>query len=114
MLRFYFDHNVHRVVSRLLRERQLDVLTALEDGGHQLPDDRLLDRATELGRALVSHDRHLVREAAHRQQHGIPFAGVIYCRQGRLTLTELADELELLARGSWDDELRDTLTFLPV
>lgn len=114
MLRLYFDHNVHEIASRVLRERQLDVLTALEDGCHDIPDDRLLERASELGRALVTHDRDFLREAKRRQRLRLPFAGVIYCHQNRLTLAQLVDELELVARGSTDDELRDRVLFVPV
>ena len=114
MLRLYCDHNVNVLVSQLLRERQLDVLTALEDGCHDIPDDRLLERASELGRALVTHDRDFLREAKHRQRQGLPFAGVIYCHQNRLTLAQLVDELALAARGSMDDELKDRVLFLPL
>ncbi|HXT22114.1 MAG TPA: DUF5615 family PIN-like protein [Thermoanaerobaculia bacterium] len=64
MLQLYLDHNVRGVVARLLRLRGIDVVTAFEDGHHEMADDLLLDRAGELGRVFVSHDRDLLREAS--------------------------------------------------
>ena len=40
--------------TRGLRRKGIDCLTAEEDGTKQLPDDLLLQRATELGRVMVS------------------------------------------------------------
>ena len=47
---FYMDHNVPKAISVSLRLRNVDVITAWEDGGSELPDDRLLDRAYEINR----------------------------------------------------------------
>ncbi len=113
MLRLYLDHNVPHFVARALRERQVDVLSALEDGRHGVPDDQLLDRAGELGRVLVSHDADLLREADRRQRLAVPFRGVIYSHQRRFAYGQLIDELELLATGSDEDELRDRVVYLP-
>lgn len=52
-VRLYIDHNVNQAVIHGLRLRGLDVLTAFEDGAHQLPDPDLLDRATALGVVFV-------------------------------------------------------------
>ncbi|HEV8238003.1 MAG TPA: DUF5615 family PIN-like protein [Thermoanaerobaculia bacterium] len=87
MLRLYLDHNLHGLVAGQLRARGVDVVTAFEDGRHELSDPLLLDRAEELGRVFVSHDRHLLREAARRNRLGIEFRGVVYCHQDRLVLT---------------------------
>lgn len=50
----YMDVHVRRAVTLALRLRSIDVLTAQEDGSAELDDDRLLQRATLLGRILVS------------------------------------------------------------
>jgi predicted nuclease of predicted toxin-antitoxin system len=55
------DVHVRRAVTAALRLRSIDVLTAQEDGAAELDDDRLLQRATELGRVLVSQDEDLLR-----------------------------------------------------
>ncbi len=60
------DVHIRRAVTSALRLRSVDVLTAQEDGAAELDDYRLLERATELGRVLVSQDDDLLREGARR------------------------------------------------
>ena len=57
------DVHVRRAVTVALRLREVDVLTAQEDGSQRLADPELLDRATALDRVLFSQDRDLLREA---------------------------------------------------
>lgn len=114
MTRLYLDHNVHAAVAQLLRARRIDVLTAFEDRRHELADERLLDRASELGRVFVTHDSDLLREAARRSRLGVGFIGVVYCHQNRLALAALVDELELVAGGSDEGELGGRVLFLPL
>jgi predicted nuclease of predicted toxin-antitoxin system len=65
----------------------VDVLTAQEDGTTRLDDDKLLDRALELGRVLFTQDDDLLNETALlRQRRGLPFAGVIYAHQQNITV----------------------------
>ncbi|HWE60979.1 MAG TPA: DUF5615 family PIN-like protein, partial [Chloroflexota bacterium] len=82
-LSLYMDQHVPRVISTGLRLRNVDVLTASEDGAGELDDAALLDRATALGRVLFSQDDDLLAEAAHRQAKGVRFGGVIYAHQLR-------------------------------
>ena len=77
----YMDVHVRRAVTNDLRLRGVDVLTTQEDGTARWPDDRLLDRAGELGRILFSQDDDLLTEAELRQRESRPFAGVIYAHQ---------------------------------
>jgi len=63
---FYMDVHVRRAVTAAMRMRAIDVLTAQEDGAPQFDDDRLPERATELGRVLVSQDEDLLREGVRR------------------------------------------------
>jgi Domain of unknown function (DUF5615) len=72
------DVHVPYAVTTELQLRGLDVLTAQEDGTSRLEDARLLDRATALGRVLVTQDTGFLREAARRQGRGEGFAGIIY------------------------------------
>lgn len=80
-LRLYSDHNVNQAVIQGLRLRGVDVLTAFEDGTHRFSDPELLDRATALGRALISSDVDLIVEARRRQREGVTFAGVLFVPQ---------------------------------
>ena len=77
----YMDEHVHRAITTGVRLKGIDVLTAQEDGQRQVPDNVLLDRATELHRILFSQDEDLLAEANHRQRDGIPFTGVVYAHQ---------------------------------
>ena len=71
------DVHVPAAITRGLLLRGVDVITAQLDGTSDLNDARLLDRATELGRVLVSQDDDLLAEATRRQRQGQNFAGVI-------------------------------------
>jgi predicted nuclease of predicted toxin-antitoxin system len=58
-LKTYMDVHIRRAVTEGLRLRGVDVLTAQEDKAAELDDALLLDRATELGRVLFTHDDDL-------------------------------------------------------
>ena len=49
---FYMDVHVPLAITEQLRRRGINVLTAIEDGCAELPDEELLQRANELGRIL--------------------------------------------------------------
>ena|ERR1700722_15494975 len=57
----YLDVHVDHAIAAQLRLRNVDVITAQEDGADTLPDDRLLERASQLGRPLVTHDIRFLR-----------------------------------------------------
>ena len=113
-IRLYMNHNVRGPVTQGLRRRSVDVLTAFEDGSHELDDPPLLDRAGSLGRVLFSTDDDLLQEAVRRQRSGEPFGGVIYVHQNRLTVGETVAELELVARCTEPEELENSILFLPL
>ena len=69
-LGLYMDAHVPLAITRGLRRRGVDVLTAQQDGTTRLPDPELLDRATALGRILFSQDEDLIAEAVRRQRSG--------------------------------------------
>jgi predicted nuclease of predicted toxin-antitoxin system len=106
------NHNVVRAVTEGLRLRGVDVLTALEDGAHEMDDSDLLDRATALDRVLFSNDDDLATEARRRQRSGHFFSGVLFVRQGRVTIGQQIEQLELIAKASEPHELQNTLLFL--
>lgn len=59
MARLYADENFPRPLAFALRELGHDVLTAYEDekANQKVPDDEVLQRATELDRAVLSMNR---------------------------------------------------------
>lgn len=113
-VRFYFDVHIPYAIALGLRLRGVDVLTSQEDGTRELADDRLLDRATALGRVLFSQDQDLLREAQKRQQHGELFGGVIYAPQLGLAIGQCIDDLELIAQCTEPEEWHNRLDYLPL
>jgi hypothetical protein len=107
------DHNVPRAITAGLRRRGIDVLSAYEDGAHEMEDAALLDRAQELGRVLFSRDDDLVREATRRQREGLSFSGVIYAHQRDVSIGRCTLDLYLIAEAREPEELRDRVIFLP-
>jgi predicted nuclease of predicted toxin-antitoxin system len=110
----YMDVHIRRAVTSALRLRSVDVLTAQEDGAAELDDDRLLERATELGRVLVSQDDDLLREGAHRLKEHRAFSGIIYSHQLRITIGQMVEDLELIATATTNEEWVDRIEYLPL
>jgi hypothetical protein len=107
------DHHVPGAVTRELRRRGIDVITAFEDHSSQLDDPELLTRATSLGRVLVSMDEDLPIEVARRHRNGEAFAGVIYAHQLCITIGQFIDQLEMFVQTSSDDAMQNKLEYLP-
>jgi len=110
----YMDVHIRRAVTSALRLRSIDVLTAQEDGAAELDDDRLLQRATELGRVLVSQDEDLLREGARRLREHKDFSGIVYAHQLRITIGQMVDDLELIAAATSKEEWRGKIEYLPI
>jgi hypothetical protein len=92
----------------------VDVVTAYEDGSHELEDPDLLTRAGELGRVLFSNDDDLLREAHARQKAGIDFTGLVYVHQSHLPTGRVIDDLEVLAEAGEPEDLAGWVVFLPL
>ncbi len=110
----YMDQHVPRSITIGLRSRNVDVLTAAEDGASAFTDSELLERASLRGRVLFSQDDDLLAEAAHRQSKGIRFGGVIYAHQLRVSIGACIHDLELIALVGEPEELHSRVLFLPL
>lgn len=108
------DVHVPNAITTGLRLRGIDVLTAQEDGAARLADPALLDRATELGRVLVSQDHDLLVETVRRQREGIDFAGVVFAHQLRVTIGAAIEGLEILAGAGARDDFKNQVFHLPL
>jgi predicted nuclease of predicted toxin-antitoxin system len=113
-IKLYIDVHVRQAITMGLRLRGVDVLTAQEDGARRLSDPLLLDRATALGQVLFSQDEDLLREAAQRQQRGLPFTGVIYAHQLKVTIGQCVRDLELLAHAGAPEDFANRVQYLPL
>jgi hypothetical protein len=108
------DVHVRSAITRGLRLLGVDVLTSQEDGTREIPDDVLLTRASHLRRVLFTNDADFLFETARRQRLGIPFSGVIYAHQRRITVPACIADLELLAKLNEPSDFENTLTHLPL
>lgn len=108
----FMDHNVPRAITIGLRLRQVDVLTAYEDGSNELDDPLLLDRASELGRLLFTRDDDMLVEAVRKQRSGFTFHGLVYAHQLRVPIRRCVDELELIAKSVEPEDLLNQVIFL--
>jgi len=112
-LALYMDVHIPGSVTRGLRLRQVDVLTAQEDGADALADSELLNRASALGRVLFTYDRHLLAEAARRQRLGVAFAGVIYARPSHVPAGVSIRDLEFMAKALDPEDMHGRVQYLP-
>ena len=114
MIRLYMDHHVRNEITDGLRARGVDVLTAYEDNHHAVPDAMLLDRASSLGRILFSQDDDLLAEATRRQRAGLPFGGVVYGHQRRVSVGQCISDLEMIAKAGAPGDLENAVIYLPL
>ena len=72
----YMDQHVPKAITDGLRLRGVDCITALEDYAATMDDPDLLNRASALGRALVTSDKDFLVEADKRQTVGTRLRGL--------------------------------------
>ena len=97
-LKLYMDVHVRRAVTSGLRLREVDVLTAQDDGTTHSQTTGCWTARRSWGAVLFSQDHDLLAEATKRQRTGIHFAGVIYAHQLGITIGRCIDALELMAK----------------
>jgi hypothetical protein len=110
----YMDVHVPEAVAEQLRRRQVDVLTAIEDAAAELTDDLLLHRAFQLGRVVVTFDIRFKAMAESWQGTGKPFAGLIYAHPMRVSIGQLVQNLELIAKATVQTEWIGWVEHLPL
>jgi hypothetical protein len=114
MLAFYMDHQFRAAVTRGLRSRKINVLTAYQDGFDRHPDDLLLSRAAELGHVLVTHDKGFLHIAAEWLASGREFSGIAFAVQKSIDVGKTIEYLELMAHVMSPDEMRNHVEYIPV
>jgi hypothetical protein len=107
------DVHVPAAITRQLRRRGVDVLTAQEDGHDTVADEEVLARSTQLGRLLFTHDVRFRVLAEDWQRQGRDFAGLAFGAQLGGTIGQYVEDLELIATASEPDEWRSVVQFLP-
>jgi len=109
----YLDVNVPQSITDQLRERGVNVVTAIEDGARELTDRELLERARELRRVVFTHDTRFKALAEDWQRQGQQFAGLIFGRQLGGTVGQFVRDLELIALACDPDDCWNTVQYLP-
>ena len=110
----YMDVHVPFAITAGLRLRGVDVLSAQQDGAEELPDDRLLDRATTLERAVFTRDVDFLGHAHERQMNGVKFSGVIYAHQLKVSIGQCVADLELIAKVYEPEDMENRVEYLPL
>ena len=110
----YMDHHVPKAITSALRSRGVDVLMAHEDGHEEADDLDLLIRATELRRALFTHDHHFFEKVAKLQREGIHFDGVIYAHTLQVPIGICVNDLEIIAKEGNPEEFSNLIHVLPL
>ena len=109
---FYMDVHVPQAIADQLRDRNVDVVTAIEDGAQRLPDDDLLERAASMGRIMFTQDIRFRAMALAWQQGGRPFAGLVYGHQIHGSIGQYVKDLELIAKASESAEWENVVDYL--
>jgi hypothetical protein len=110
----YFDVHIDHAIAAQLRLRQVDVLTAQEDGAARLADHLLLQRASELGRPLVTHDIRLHAMANDWQRQDRAFFGLIFGHLMQVSIGRCVADLELIAKATDPPDWVSTVVRLPL
>ena len=108
----YFDQNTSGVLQEQLQRRGVDVLSTRDEGLGTLPDDQVLDRATQLGRVLFTHDLRFWAMAGDWIRKGRPFTGLIFAHQ-RTSIGKVIDDLELIAKATDPAEWLSRVEYVP-
>ena len=92
------DMNIAASVVQFLRDSGIDVISADEQGWHNLTDTEILSRAHAMNRFVLTHDSDFGNLAIH---HGQPITGNLYLRPGdrpsAQVITDLQDLLDMEA-----------------
>jgi len=110
----YFDHHVPAAVTAALRRRKIDVLTAFDDGAAAWDDHRILERAGEIGRPVVTMDEDFLKLADQAWVSGKEFFGVIYVSDAHLPVGQIVTDLQLIAEAMTVEELASRIVFVPL
>lgn len=108
MLRYFFDEHIDLAITRQLRQRGIDVQTALEAGraNQGITDADHLAFASSHKRIMVTQDRDYVQLAISMMPH----AGIIMMQRA-LSISDSVDYLELMAHCYEADNIHNQLVF---
>ena len=109
----YMDVHVPQAITEQLRRREVDVLTAIDDGRAEADDATVLLRASQLGRPTFTQDIRFRALAVRWQREGRHFAGLLFGHQLGGTIGQYVKDLEVIARASEPAEWIGVVEYLP-
>ncbi len=109
----YMDQHIKKAITQQLRAQKVDVLTAQDDGMDTASDEQLLERATSLGRVVVTMDHRFRALAEDRQRRKQPFAGLVYVHGFTATLGDCVKDLLLIAQASEPKDWAGVIEHIP-
>lgn len=112
-VRLYLDVHVDKAIHDQLRLRGVEILRAQDDKATTLTDEELLQRTTDLGRLIFTHDVRFKAMAEEWQRTGKPFAGLLFGNQLGVTIGTYVKELELIAKATEPAEWMNVIHHLP-
>jgi hypothetical protein len=113
-LPYYFDQHAPGPVASGLRTQGIDVLTAEQDGHKGIADELIFERATLLGRIMVTNDSDFLAIATRWRRSGRHFAGLAYYPDQNTPHGTLIESLMLIAVVYPAEEMIDRIEYLPL
>jgi hypothetical protein len=114
MLCLYMDVHVNAAITAGLRRREIEVITAQDDGSSRFEDSKLIDRATALGYVLFSQDEDFLAIVRQRQSSSVFFAGLIYGHQLAATVGKYVLDLEVVCKVLEPQDMVNRIEYLPL
>ena len=109
----YLDVHVDKAIHDQLHLRGVDVLRAQDDHAAEMADNELLQRTTDLGRVIFTHDIRFKAMAEEWQRAGKPFSGLLFGNQLGVTIGTYVKDLELIAKATAPAEWVNVVQHLP-
>ncbi len=102
-IKFYMDEHAHPGVTKALRQRGIDVLTAQQVNNLNVDDGEHLQFAISEGRVLVTQDEDFLKATRH--------TGIAYAHQ-RTPIRQIIESLVLIAEAMTEDEMINHVEYL--
>lgn len=107
-IRFHLDENVNPAIAQVLRQRGIDVTTAVDSGLRTSSDPDHLAFALSEGRVIVTHDDDFLILASLGQAH----AGIAYCKQNSRSIGDVVRSLMLIYEVLTAEEMVGQIEYL--
>lgn len=108
-IRYHLDEHIASAIATGLRRREIEVTDPVTAGLLGAPDHEQLRFAASIGHVLVTQDRDFLR--LHKAS-GVPHGGLVYFRQGSLTIGEAIRRLVLIHDALTAEEMANRVEFL--